>query len=92
MAKILKAEAIEGAEKLLRLELEIGGETRQVFAGIKAAYAPENLVGRLTVMIANLAPRKCVLESLKVWCWQLAPAVKRFIYSIQMKVLRQGCG
>lgn len=58
LAKILKAEQVEGADKLLRLELDIGGETRQVFAGIKAAYAPENLVGRLTVMVANLAPRK----------------------------------
>jgi methionyl-tRNA synthetase len=58
VAKILKAEQVEGADKLLRLELDIGGETRQVFAGIKAAYAPERLVGRLTVMVANLAPRK----------------------------------
>ncbi|MGR6036266.1 MAG: methionine--tRNA ligase [Candidatus Nitrosoglobus sp.] len=58
LAKILKAEQVEGADKLLRLELDIGGETRQVFAGIKAAYAPERLVGRLTVMVANLAPRK----------------------------------
>jgi methionyl-tRNA synthetase len=58
VAKILKAEQVEEADKLLRLELDIGGETRQVFAGIKAAYAPESLVGRLTVMVANLAPRK----------------------------------
>jgi methionyl-tRNA synthetase len=50
---------VEGADKLLRLELDIGAEApRQVFAGIKAAYAPETLVGRLTVMVANLAPRK----------------------------------
>ena len=41
-----------------RLELDLGGETRQVFAGIKAAYRPEELEGRLTVMVANLAPRK----------------------------------
>lgn len=58
VARILKAEQVEGADKLLRLELDLGGETRQVFAGIKAAYAPENLIGRLTIMAANLAPRK----------------------------------
>jgi methionyl-tRNA synthetase len=58
VAKIVKAEHVEGADKLLRFELDIGTETRQVFAGIKSAYAPEQLEGRLTVMVANLAPRK----------------------------------
>lgn len=58
IAKIVKAEAVEKADKLLRLELDIGGETRQVFAGIKSAYTPEQLEGKLTVMVANLAPRK----------------------------------
>ncbi|MBK8509635.1 MAG: methionine--tRNA ligase [Candidatus Competibacteraceae bacterium] len=58
VARIVKAEAVAGADKLVRLELELGGETRQVFAGIKSAYAPEDLEGRLTVMVANLAPRK----------------------------------
>jgi methionyl-tRNA synthetase len=58
IAKIIKAEHVEGAEKLLRLELDLGGETRQVFAGIKSAYEPEQLVGKLTVMVANLAPRQ----------------------------------
>ncbi|MDE2345861.1 MAG: methionine--tRNA ligase, partial [Gammaproteobacteria bacterium] len=58
IARILKAEHIEGADKLLRLTLDLGGETRNVFAGIKAAYAPEQLQGKLTVMVANLAPRK----------------------------------
>lgn len=58
VARIIKAEAVVGAEKLLRLELDLGGETRQVFAGIKSAYNPEDLQGRLTVMVANLAPRK----------------------------------
>ncbi len=57
VARILAAEAVEGADKLLRLTLDIG-ETRQVFAGIKSAYSPESLVGKLTVMVANLAPRK----------------------------------
>ncbi len=46
------------ADKLLQLTLDIGGETRNVFAGIKSAYAPEDLIGRHTVMVANLKPRK----------------------------------
>jgi methionyl-tRNA synthetase len=58
IARIVKAEHVEGAEKLLQLTLDIGGETRNVFAGIKSAYSPEQLEGRLTVMVANLAPRK----------------------------------
>jgi len=58
IAKITKAEHVEGADKLLRLELDIGSETRQVFAGIKSAYDPASLEGRMTVMVANLAPRK----------------------------------
>jgi len=58
IAEIVTAAHVEGADKLLRLELNIGDGTRQVFAGIKSAYQPEDLVGRLTVMVANLAPRK----------------------------------
>ncbi|HQS99521.1 MAG: methionine--tRNA ligase [Hydrogenophilales bacterium 16-64-46] len=59
IARIAHAEHVEGADKLLRLTLDLGElGTRQVFAGIKSAYAPETLVGRLTVMVANLAPRK----------------------------------
>lgn len=58
IAKIVKAEQVEGADKLLRLTLDIGGENRNVFAGIKSAYNPEDLEGKLTVMVANLAPRK----------------------------------
>ena len=58
IAKIVSAEHVEGADKLLRLQLDIGTETRQVFAGIKSAYTPEQLTGKLTVMVANLAPRK----------------------------------
>jgi methionyl-tRNA synthetase len=59
IAKIVNAEHVEGAEKLLKLTLDIGeATTRQVFAGIKSAYDPETLKGRLTVMVANLAPRK----------------------------------
>ena len=55
---IVAAETVEGADKLLRLTLDLGGETRQVFSGIKEAYKAQDLVGRQTVMIANLAPRK----------------------------------
>ncbi len=59
IAKIVKANHVEGADKLLQLTLDIGEEnTRNVFAGIKAHYSPEDLEGRLTVMVANLAPRK----------------------------------
>lgn len=58
IAKIENAEHVEGADKLLRLTLDLGGETRNVFAGIKSAYSPEQLIGKHTVMVANLAPRK----------------------------------
>ena len=54
----MNAEHVEGAEKLLKLTLDIGSGQRTVFAGIKSAYDPESLKGRLTVMVANLAPRK----------------------------------
>lgn len=58
IAKIVSCEQVEGAEKLLKFILDIGLEKRQVFAGIKSAYNPEDLIGKLTVMVANLAPRK----------------------------------
>lgn len=58
IAKILHAEQVDGAEKLLKLTLDIGVDKKQVFAGIKSAYSPEELIGKLTVMVANLAPRK----------------------------------
>ena len=59
VARVVKADLVEGADKLIRLELDIGdGRNRQVFAGLKAYYKPEELVGKLIVMIANLAPRK----------------------------------
>jgi methionyl-tRNA synthetase len=59
VARIVRAEHVEGADKLLQLTLDLGGgESRNVFAGIKSAYTPEELEGRLTVMVANLAPRK----------------------------------
>ena len=58
IARIIKAEHVEGADKLLQLTLDIGSGTKNVFAGIKSAYSPEDLEGKLTVMVANLAPRK----------------------------------
>jgi methionyl-tRNA synthetase len=59
VAKVLNAELVAGADKLLKLELDVGElGTRNVFAGIRAAYAPESLVGRLIVVVANLEPRK----------------------------------
>jgi len=64
IARIANAEHVEGADKLLKLELELGQDsngdpiTRTVFSGIKSAYSPDQLVGRLTVMVANLKPRK----------------------------------
>ena len=59
VAKVIAASAVEGADKLLKLELDIGEEkTRTVFSGIKSAYSSEELKGRLVILVANLAPRK----------------------------------
>jgi methionyl-tRNA synthetase len=58
VARIVRAEAVEGADKLVKLELDLGGATRTVFAGIKSAYRPDELEGKLAVVVANLAPRK----------------------------------
>jgi methionyl-tRNA synthetase len=59
IAKIINCEHVDGSDKLLRLTLDVGeGRTRNVFSGIKSAYQPEQLIGKFTVMVANLAPRK----------------------------------
>ena len=59
IARIVDCEAVQGSKKLLRLTLDAGeGRTRNVFSGIASAYKPEDLKGKLTVMVANLAPRK----------------------------------
>jgi methionyl-tRNA synthetase len=58
VARVLRADPVEGADKLLRLRLDVGDHQRTVFAGIKAAYPAESLEGRLVVVVANLAPRK----------------------------------
>ena len=57
-AKVLQAEKVEGADKLLKLQIEIGDETRQLVAGIAKYYAPETLIGRTIVVVANLQPAK----------------------------------
>jgi methionyl-tRNA synthetase len=58
IAKVIKAEAVEGADKLLRLELDLGGPEKTVFAGIATAYKPKELTGKIVVCLANLKPRK----------------------------------
>jgi methionyl-tRNA synthetase len=58
VAKIVDAQYVDGADKLLQLTLDLGGETRNIFAGIKSAYEPDQIRGRHTVVVANLAPRK----------------------------------
>jgi methionyl-tRNA synthetase len=58
VAKVTTAELVEGSDKLLRLTLDLGAEPRQVLSGIRSSYAPEQLVGRLVIVVANLEPRK----------------------------------
>ena len=58
VAQVKVAEKVKGADKLLRLEVDLGTEVRQIVAGIAEAYAPETLIGRKVVIVANLAPRK----------------------------------
>jgi methionyl-tRNA synthetase len=58
VAKVTAAEAVEGSDKLLKLTLDLGGEPRTVFSGIRKSYTPESMLGRHVVVIANLAPRK----------------------------------
>ena len=58
IATVINAEAVDGADKLVRLTLDIGTEQRTVLSGIKSAYAPADLVGRQVVLVANLKPRK----------------------------------
>lgn len=58
IGKIIQADEVEESRKLLKLDVDIGNETRTVFAGIKKSYKPEDLVGRLVVIVANLKPRE----------------------------------
>jgi methionyl-tRNA synthetase len=58
VATVLHAEAVEGADKLLRLRVDIGSEQRTIFAGIRQSYRPEDLIGKQVIVVANLQPRK----------------------------------
>ena len=58
IAKITEAEEVEGSEKLLKLEVDLGGEKRQLVAGIRQFYSPQDIIGREIVVVANLEPRK----------------------------------
>ena len=58
IAKVVDAQSVEGADKLIELQLDLNGQSRTVFAGIKNAYNPETLIGRHVELVANLAPRK----------------------------------
>ena len=62
VAKIVATEAIEASEKLIKISLDVGGESRQIVAGIRKYYSPEELVGKLIVIVANLEPRKLMGE------------------------------
>ena len=64
VAKVISAERVEGSEKLLKLEVDLGGEKRQIIAGIGKAYSPEDLIGKEVIIVANLEPRSLMgLES-----------------------------
>ena len=58
IARVIEAGLVDGADRLLKLRLDLGGDAREVFAGIRSAYQPEDLVDRLVVVVANLKPRK----------------------------------
>jgi methionyl-tRNA synthetase len=84
VARIVNCEQVEGSTKLLRLTLDVGeGRLRNVFSGIKSAYTPEQLIGRLTVVVANLAPRKMkfgVSEGMVLAASHFDPAIDTGIY------------
>jgi len=65
VAKIIAAEVIETSEKLIKLSLDVGGESRQIVAGIKKQYSPGELVGKYIVIVANLEPKKFMGEESK---------------------------
>lgn len=87
IAKIVSCEAVDGSDKLLRLSLDAGeGRLRQVFSGIKSAYQPDDLVGKLTVLVANLAPRKMrfgVSEGMVLAASHADDAVDQGIYILE---------
>lgn len=87
IAKIVSCEAVDGSDKLLRLSLDAGeGRLRQVFSGIKSAYQPKDLIGKLTVLVANLAPRKMrfgVSEGMVLAASHANEAVDQGIYILE---------
>ena len=83
-------EAVEGADKLVQLTLDLGGETRTVFAGIKSAYEISDLEGRLVVAVANLKPRKDALRHLGGHGARRRPRRQRHIPAV--RGLRRGAG
>ena len=68
-ARVTAAERVQGSKKLLKLQVDLGSESRQVVAGIADAYAPETLVGKTVVVVANLKPAKLMGRSATAWCW-----------------------
>ena len=82
MARVVEAEELPKAKKLLKLTLSLGGDNhRTVFAGIKSAYKAEDLVGRLVICVANLRRAKCNSASAKGWSWPPAREARKSIYS-----------
>ena len=80
IALIENAEFVDGSDKLLRLTLDLGGEKRNVFSGIRSAYPdPQALIGRLTVMVANLAPRKMRFGISEGMVMAAGPGGKRYL-------------
>ena len=75
MATVLHAEAVEGADKLLRLRVDIGSEQRTIFAGIGQSYRPEDLIGKQVIVVANLQPARCALASARACYSPLALTV-----------------
>ena len=97
IAKIVDCKAVEGSDKLLQLTLDVGeGKTRNVFSGIKSAYQPEHLVGKLTVMVANLAPRKMKFGCREGMVLAAPPRTRRpnraCISSSRTAARSRGCG
>ena len=78
VARIVEALPVEGADKLLKLTLDVGDHRREVFSGIKEAYDPARLVGRYAIVVANLAPRKMRFGTSEAWFSPQVPAAARY--------------
>ncbi len=91
IAKIISCELVPKADKLLKFQLDLGGETRQVFSGIKSAYNPEDLIGKYTVVVANLKPRKMKFGMSEGMILAAGLVVKTCGCLSHMKVHKQVC-